>query len=153
MNSTAEDSPNDRARDCVARERGAIEALREVMAAGSRPADRSRIAVTNVVGYARVSTREQNPASQEAALVRAGAGRVFTDRGDWCAYFSGRLSSLALASISGSLRNRRIPGRVNATSISRNMMAQIIASARMAPTITAIVWRVSAEFIGRPPWL
>lgn len=38
--------------------------------------------MTNVVGYARVSTREQNPASQEAALVRAGAGRIFTDRGE-----------------------------------------------------------------------
>ncbi|WP_431031223.1 recombinase family protein [Plantibacter sp. RU18] len=35
-----------------------------------------------IVGYARVSTREQNPAQQEAALTAAGAERVFTDRGE-----------------------------------------------------------------------
>lgn len=36
----------------------------------------------NVIGYARVSTREQNPASQEAELRAAGCGRVFVDRGE-----------------------------------------------------------------------
>lgn len=36
----------------------------------------------NVVGYARVSTREQDPAAQEAELVAAGAVRVFVDRGE-----------------------------------------------------------------------
>ncbi|MDT3343776.1 recombinase family protein [Microbacterium aquilitoris] len=36
----------------------------------------------NVVGYARVSTREQNPAAQEAELRRAGAGRIFVDHGE-----------------------------------------------------------------------
>lgn len=36
----------------------------------------------NVVGYARVSTREQNPAAQEAELRAAGASRVFVDRGE-----------------------------------------------------------------------
>lgn len=36
----------------------------------------------SVVGYARVSTREQNPASQEAELRAAGASRVFVDRGE-----------------------------------------------------------------------
>lgn len=36
----------------------------------------------NVVGYARVSTREQNPEAQEAELRAAGAGRVFVDRGE-----------------------------------------------------------------------
>ncbi|XFF01788.1 recombinase family protein (plasmid) [Streptomyces sp. L7] len=36
----------------------------------------------NIVGYARVSTREQNPDAQEAELREAGAGRVFVDRGE-----------------------------------------------------------------------
>lgn len=36
----------------------------------------------NVIGYARVSTREQNPASQEAELRASGCGRVFVDRGE-----------------------------------------------------------------------
>lgn len=36
----------------------------------------------NYVGYARVSTREQNPAAQEAELTAAGAVRVFVDRGE-----------------------------------------------------------------------
>lgn len=35
-----------------------------------------------VIGYARVSTREQNPESQEARLREAGASKVFTDRGE-----------------------------------------------------------------------
>lgn len=35
-----------------------------------------------VVGYARVSTREQNPEAQEAELRAAGADRVFVDRGE-----------------------------------------------------------------------
>ncbi len=34
------------------------------------------------VGYARVSTREQNPEAQEAELRAAGATRVFVDRGE-----------------------------------------------------------------------
>lgn len=34
------------------------------------------------VGYARVSTREQNPAAQEAELRAAGATRVFVDHGE-----------------------------------------------------------------------
>ncbi|MBW3069628.1 recombinase family protein [Actinomyces sp. 594] len=34
-----------------------------------------------VVGYARVSTRDQNPAAQEAELREAGAVRVFVDHG------------------------------------------------------------------------
>ena len=34
------------------------------------------------VGYARVSTREQNPDSQEAVLREAGCERVFVDRGE-----------------------------------------------------------------------
>ncbi|MET3566570.1 DNA invertase Pin-like site-specific DNA recombinase [Leifsonia sp. 563] len=33
----------------------------------------------NIVGYARVSTREQNPAAQEAELIATGAVRVFVD--------------------------------------------------------------------------
>ena len=36
----------------------------------------------NIVGYARVSTREQNPDAQEAELRAAGAGRVYVDRGE-----------------------------------------------------------------------
>ncbi|MFV0428256.1 MAG: recombinase family protein [Arachnia sp.] len=36
----------------------------------------------NVVGYARVSTREQNPDAQTAELCAAGAGRVFVDHGE-----------------------------------------------------------------------
>lgn len=35
-----------------------------------------------VIGYARVSTREQNPESQAAELRAAGAGQIFTDRGE-----------------------------------------------------------------------
>jgi len=35
-----------------------------------------------LVGYARVSTREQNPAAQEAELRAAGAVRVFVDHGE-----------------------------------------------------------------------
>ena len=35
--------------------------------------------MTNVVGYARVSKRDQNPAAQEAELRAAGASRVFVD--------------------------------------------------------------------------
>ena len=38
--------------------------------------------MSNVVGYARVSTREQNPAAQEAELRAAGAVRVFVDQGE-----------------------------------------------------------------------
>ena len=36
----------------------------------------------HVVGYARVSTSEQNPAAQEAELRAAGAERVFVDHGE-----------------------------------------------------------------------
>ena len=36
----------------------------------------------NVVGYARVSTREQDPRAQEAELRAAGAERVFVDHGE-----------------------------------------------------------------------
>nr|WP_081736645.1 recombinase family protein [Arthrobacter sp. MA-N2] len=36
----------------------------------------------NVIGYARVSTRDQDPQYQEHALTAAGASRVFTDHGD-----------------------------------------------------------------------
>lgn len=32
-----------------------------------------------VIGYARVSTRDQNPALQHDALTKAGCARVFTD--------------------------------------------------------------------------
>lgn len=35
-----------------------------------------------LVGYARVSTREQNPQSQVVELERAGAGKVFVDHGE-----------------------------------------------------------------------
>jgi DNA invertase Pin-like site-specific DNA recombinase len=38
--------------------------------------------MSNIIGYARVSTREQNPAAQEAALHDAGCARVFVDRGE-----------------------------------------------------------------------
>ncbi|WP_104135156.1 recombinase family protein [Cryobacterium sp. Y62] len=34
-----------------------------------------------IIGYARVSTREQNPGQQEAALTAAGAERIYVDRG------------------------------------------------------------------------
>ena len=36
----------------------------------------------SMVGYARVSTREQSPAAQEAELTAAGAERVFVDHGE-----------------------------------------------------------------------
>lgn len=35
-----------------------------------------------IVGYARVSTRDQNTASQERALTEVGAARVFVDQGE-----------------------------------------------------------------------
>ena len=38
--------------------------------------------MSNLVGYARVSTREQNPGAQEAALRTAGAVKVFVDHGE-----------------------------------------------------------------------
>jgi len=38
--------------------------------------------VTNVVGYARVSRRDQNPEAQEAELRAAGAARVFVDHSE-----------------------------------------------------------------------
>lgn len=38
--------------------------------------------MSTVVGYARVSTREQNLASQETKLVEAGASKVFVDHGE-----------------------------------------------------------------------
>lgn len=38
--------------------------------------------MSNVVGYARVSRHDQNPAAQEAELRAAGAGRVFVDHGE-----------------------------------------------------------------------
>jgi len=38
--------------------------------------------MSNVIGYARVSTREQNTAAQEAELRTAGAVRVFVDHGE-----------------------------------------------------------------------
>ena len=38
--------------------------------------------MSSIVGYARVSTRDQNPAMQEEKLRAAGAERVFIDRGE-----------------------------------------------------------------------
>ena len=38
--------------------------------------------MSNVVGYARVSRHDQNPAAQEAELSAAGAARVFVDHGE-----------------------------------------------------------------------
>lgn len=38
--------------------------------------------MTNLIGYARVSTKDQNPQYQEHELRKAGAGRVFVDHGD-----------------------------------------------------------------------
>lgn len=38
--------------------------------------------MTSLIGYARVSTRAQNPGSQEAELSAAGATRVFVDHGE-----------------------------------------------------------------------
>lgn len=48
----------------------------------ARPAAGPVSAVGNLIGYARVSTRDQDPGMQEDALERAGALRVFTDRGE-----------------------------------------------------------------------
>ncbi|MBW9211765.1 recombinase family protein [Mumia sp. zg.B21] len=38
--------------------------------------------MSNIIGYARVSTREQNPDAQAAELREAGAKRVFVDHGE-----------------------------------------------------------------------
>ena len=38
--------------------------------------------MSNLVGYARVSKREQNPEAQEAELRAAGVERVFVDHGE-----------------------------------------------------------------------
>ena len=38
--------------------------------------------MSNVVGYARVSTHEQDPTAQEVERRAAGAVRVFVDRGE-----------------------------------------------------------------------
>lgn len=40
------------------------------------------VPMSSIVGYARVSTREQSLASQEARLVEAGASKVFVDHGE-----------------------------------------------------------------------
>lgn len=40
------------------------------------------LAAGQLVGYARVSTRDQDPGSQEAALAAAGCTRVFVDHGE-----------------------------------------------------------------------
>jgi hypothetical protein len=47
-------------------------------------ADRYRYGQTlsSIIGYARVSTREQSPEAQEAELTAYGVARVFTDRGE-----------------------------------------------------------------------
>lgn len=39
-------------------------------------------AVGNLIGYARVSTRDQDPGSQESALRAAGCAKVFVDHGE-----------------------------------------------------------------------
>ncbi|RDH95073.1 DNA invertase Pin-like site-specific DNA recombinase [Curtobacterium sp. AG1037] len=38
--------------------------------------------MTHTIGYARVSTHDQNPGTQQAALEAAGCDRVFTDHGE-----------------------------------------------------------------------
>lgn len=38
--------------------------------------------MSSIIGYARVSTREQDPAAQEAELLAAGASSVFIDHGE-----------------------------------------------------------------------
>lgn len=38
--------------------------------------------MSSIIGYARVSTREQNPQGQQAELSEAGASRVFVDHGE-----------------------------------------------------------------------
>lgn len=38
--------------------------------------------MSNVIGYARVSTRDQSPSSQAAELTVAGAMRIYTDHGE-----------------------------------------------------------------------
>lgn len=43
---------------------------------------RNVIGMVEVIGYARVSTREQDPGAQEAELRAAGCGRVFVDLGE-----------------------------------------------------------------------
>ena len=40
------------------------------------------LVVSNIIGYARVSTREQSTEAQEAELSAFGAVRVFADRGE-----------------------------------------------------------------------
>ena len=47
-----------------------------------RPTAAPRSSYMSLVGYARVSTREQNPQAQEAELLEAGAIRVYVDHGE-----------------------------------------------------------------------
>ena len=57
-----------------------------------------------LIGYARVSTRDQNPQAQHAALRAAGCERIFTDTA------SGKLAERPeLAACLDYLRVRRLP--------------------------------------------
>lgn len=49
----------------------------------------------NLVGYAQIFAREQNPALLEVALVSSGSCPVFTDRGESSCIADGRSGSLA----------------------------------------------------------
>ena len=49
----------------------------------------------NLVGYAQIFAREQNPALLEVALVSSGSCPVFTDRGESSRIADGRIGSLA----------------------------------------------------------
>lgn len=49
---------------------------------GEEAVAKAALRVGNVIGYARVSRQEQDPAAQEAELTAAGASRVFVDHGE-----------------------------------------------------------------------
>ena len=61
------------------------------------------------VGYARVSTRDQDPGSQEYALVAAGAVRVFVDHGESSRIRRGRPRRLACLDFSRRRGSNRPP--------------------------------------------
>lgn len=74
------------------------------------------------VGYARVSTRDQDPASQERELTAVGAARVFVDHGEcrrlrdrpqWlaCLDYLRPGDTLTVRALDRSLARRRWPSR------------------------------------------
>ncbi len=68
--------------------------------------------MSNVVGYARVSRHDQNPAAQEAELRAAGAVRVFVDQGvAFAVMWRGSVDARWRSGWGPAIRRRSVPTR------------------------------------------